>query len=72
MDADFTLIAIAHGDCEEFFVAAGGYGCGGLGLFDGEATLAEGEDDGVGEFDGGLGGGGEELGGLLVDSFIKR
>jgi hypothetical protein len=39
MDADFTLVAIAHGDCARLLVAAGGDGFVGPLLFDGEAAL---------------------------------
>jgi hypothetical protein len=47
VDADFGFVAIAHGDCARLFMAAGGdcFGC--CLLFDGEAALAEGLDDGV-------------------------
>lgn len=47
VDADFGFVAIAHGDRARLFVAAGGDCFGGLLLFDGEASLAEGLDDGV-------------------------
>ena len=40
VDADFALVAIAHGDRARLFVAAGGDGFGGSLLFDGEALLA--------------------------------
>lgn len=72
MDADLALVAITHRDCARLFVAAGGEGFGGLLLFDGEASLAEGLDDEVGELDGGLGSGGEELSWFVSDVVPRK